>query len=33
LPILCGDRFAGRIEMAYDKKQAKLELKNIWYEP
>ena len=33
LPILYGDRFAGRIEMAYDKKQGKLELKNIWYEP
>lgn len=33
LPILYGDRFVGRIEMAYDKKQAKLDIKNIWYEP
>lgn len=24
---------AGRIEMAYNKKQGKLELKDIWYEP
>lgn len=33
LPILHGERFAGRIEMAYDKKQKKLDVKNIWYEP
>lgn len=33
LPILYGEKFVGRIEMAYDKKQEKLEIKNIWYEP
>ena len=27
LPILYGDRFVGRIEMAYDKKQVKLDIK------
>lgn len=33
LPVLHGERFAGRIEMAYDKKKKSLEVKNIWYEP
>ncbi len=33
LPILRGDRFVGRIEMAYDKKQGALDVKQIWYEP
>lgn len=32
LPILYGDRFAGRIEAAADKKTATLLVKNIWYE-
>lgn len=32
LPVLYGDRFVGRIEMAYDKRLKKLDLKNIWYE-
>lgn len=32
LPVLYGDRFVGRIEMAYDKKLKKLDLRNIWYE-
>lgn len=33
LPILYGEKFVGRIEMAYDKKREELEIKNIWYEP
>ena len=32
LPVLYGDRFVGRIEMAYDKRLKKLDLRNIWYE-
>lgn len=33
LPILYGDRLVGRIEMAYEKKERKLHVSNIWYEP
>ncbi len=33
LPILYGDRFIGRIETVYDKKQKSLNTINIWYEP
>jgi len=32
LPILYGDRFAGRIEAAADRKAATLVVRNIWYE-
>ena len=32
LPILCGERFIGRIEMVYDRKCRKLNVLNIWYE-
>lgn len=32
LPILCGERFIGRIEAVADRKQGVLELRNIWYE-
>lgn len=33
LPILYGERFVGRIEMVYDKKNKELQVSNIWYEP
>ena len=33
LPILYGERFIGRIELIYDKKDKKLNVHNIWYEP
>lgn len=33
LPILYGERLIGRIEMIYDKKNRKLHVSNIWYEP
>lgn len=33
LPILYGDRLIGRIEAPYDRKEQKLNVKNIWYEP
>ena len=33
LPILYGDRFIGRIELLYDKKNRDLKVKNLWYEP
>ena len=33
LPILYGESFIGRIELVYDKKSQKLEVKNLWYEP
>jgi len=33
LPVLFGERFVGRIEMAYDRKAERLDVKNIWYEP
>jgi uncharacterized protein YcaQ len=32
LPILYGENLIGRIEMVFDKKTKKLEVKNIWYE-
>ncbi len=32
LPLLCGDRFAARVECVFDKKVRKLQLKNIWFE-
>ena len=32
LPILCGDRFIGRIETINDRKSKTLVVKNIWYE-
>lgn len=33
LPALYGDRFVGRVEAAYDRKEGKLDVKNVWYEP
>ena len=33
LPMLCGDRFIGRIEAAADRKAGTLVVKNVWYEP
>lgn len=33
LPILCGDRFIGRLEAVADRRARRLEVKNIWYEP
>ena len=33
LPILYDERFGGRIEMVYDKKNKELQVSNIWYEP
>ncbi len=33
LPILYGERFIGRIEMVYDRKDRKLNVVNLWYEP
>lgn len=33
LPILWGERFAGRLEAAVDRKTGTLLVKNIWYEP
>lgn len=33
LPILFGDRLAGRIEMTYDRKNRQLNVHHIWYEP
>lgn len=33
LPILYGERFAGRTEMVYDRKNRKLNVVNLWYEP
>lgn len=33
LPILYGEQFIGRIEMVYNKKEKKLNVSNIWYEP
>ncbi|MDE5894055.1 MAG: winged helix DNA-binding domain-containing protein [Acetatifactor sp.] len=33
LPILYGERLVGRIEMAYDRKERKLNVSHIWYEP
>ena len=32
LPILYGENLIGRIEMVFDKKTKKLEVKNLWYE-
>ena len=32
LPVLSGDRFAGRIEAAADRKTGTLTVKHIWYE-
>ena len=32
LPILYGENLIGRIEMVFDKKSKKLEVKNLWYE-
>jgi len=32
LPILFGDRFAGRIEPRYDRKARKLEIVGVWFE-
>lgn len=33
LPILYGERFVGRIEMVYDKKNKELQVSHLWYEP
>jgi uncharacterized protein YcaQ len=33
LPILCGSRFVGRIEMETDAKQRTLVVNNVWFEP
>ncbi len=33
LPILCGDRFIGRIEPRADREQKRLTVRNIWLEP
>ena len=33
LPILYGEGLVGRIEMAYDRKERKLNVSHIWYEP
>ncbi|MCI5728266.1 MAG: winged helix DNA-binding domain-containing protein, partial [Clostridia bacterium] len=33
LPILYGERFVGRIEMAFDKKSRELRVLHLWYEP
>jgi uncharacterized protein len=33
LPILHGDRLVGRIEPAFDRKERKLEVKGVWWEP
>ncbi|MDO5138515.1 MAG: crosslink repair DNA glycosylase YcaQ family protein, partial [Oscillospiraceae bacterium] len=33
LPILWGERFAGRIEMVADRKEHILRVKNVWLEP
>ncbi len=33
LPILYGEGLVGRIEMAYDRKNRKLNVSHIWYEP
>ena len=33
LPMLCGDRFVGRIEPKADKKTGTLTVRNIWFEP
>lgn len=33
LPILYGESFIGRIEAVADRKNARLDVKNIWYEP
>lgn len=33
LPILYGEQLVGRIEMAYDRKNRKLDVSQIWYEP
>lgn len=32
LPVLCGEKFAGRIEAVADKKSGMLTVKNFWYE-
>lgn len=32
LPLLCGDRFVGRVEAVRNSKEEVLEIKNIWYE-
>lgn len=33
LPILYDERFVGRIEMVYDKKNKELQVSHLWYEP
>jgi uncharacterized protein len=33
LPILHGDRLVGRIEPVFDRKERKLEVKGVWWEP
>ena len=33
LPILYGERFVGRIEMVFDKKNRELRVLHLWYEP
>jgi uncharacterized protein YcaQ len=33
LPILCGDRFVGRIEAAADRSAGALRVRHVWYEP
>ena len=33
LPMLCGDRFVGRIEPKADKKTKTLTVRNVWFEP
>ena len=33
LPMLCGDRFVGRIEPKADKKTKALTVRNVWFEP
>ncbi len=33
LPILCGDRFAGRIEAVADRSAGVLRVRHVWYEP
>jgi hypothetical protein len=33
LPILHGDRLVGRIEPVFDRKERKLNVKGVWWEP
>ncbi|MCR4713046.1 MAG: winged helix DNA-binding domain-containing protein [Treponemataceae bacterium] len=33
LPVLYGENLVGRIELVYDQKEKKLNVKNLWYEP